>query len=420
MESKIKIGFVGMTHLGLVSAVCAANKNFDVICYDESVELIKELNDKNLPIDEPQLDALLRKNDKNLHFTSSLNDVNKSDIVYVAPDIPTNDNGSSDLSVIKSYLNELAKIDSQDRITVILSQVPPGFTRNYEKVFSNLYYQVETLVFGDAVERSSFPERFILGQKSGVKINKKLQIFLESYECPILPMKYESAELAKIAINMFLVSSVTTANTIAELCERIGADFHQIIPALRLDKRIGNYAYLMPGLGISGGNLERDLTTFINFSSINQTDSQAVKAWKKNSVYRKNWPYKIFIEKILPLLENPKVLILGLAYKENTHSIKNSPTVELINKLDKSKVFVYDPIIKKYNDDQINLLNSIEDKNLDYDVVLVMNQSKEFKELEHSRLQSVKFFIDPFNLLDKTKLPKNSTIFSLGKKEDVI
>jgi UDPglucose 6-dehydrogenase len=420
MGSNIKISFIGMTHLGLVSAVCAANKNFDVICYDESKELIKALNEKKLPIDEPQLDALLLKNEKNLHFTSSLNDINESDIVYVAPDIPTNDNGSSDLSVIKSYLNELAKIDSQDRITVILSQVPPGFTRNYEKVFSNLYYQVETLVFGNAVERSSFPERFILGQKSDEEINKNLKFFLDSYQCPILPMKYESAELAKIAINMFLVSSVTTANTIAELCERIGADFHQIIPALRLDKRIGNYSYLMPGLGISGGNLERDLTTFINFSNINKTDSQVVQAWKNNSAYRKNWPYQIFTEKIFPILKNPKVLILGLAYKENTHSVKNSPTLELINKIDKSKVFIYDPIINEYNDDHINLLNNINDKNLDYDVVLLMNQSNEFKEIEHSKLQNVKFFIDPFNLLDKAKLSKNSTIFSLGKKENVI
>src|SRR5207245_1505995 len=78
---------------------------------------------------------------------------------------------------------------------------------------------------------------------------------------PILPMRYESAELAKISINMFLVASISTTNTLAELCERIGADWSEIVPALKLDKRIGQHAYLAPGLGIAGGNLERDLTT---------------------------------------------------------------------------------------------------------------------------------------------------------------
>src|SRR6266542_5708454 len=107
--------------------------------------------------------------------------------------------------------------------------------------------------------------------------------------CPVLPMRYESAELAKIAINMCLVASIATANTLAELCERIGADWGEIAPALRLDRRIGPHAYLAPGLGIAGGNLERDLHTVCRLADAHGTDAGVVHACLGNSRHRGQW-----------------------------------------------------------------------------------------------------------------------------------
>src|SRR5439155_15766795 len=131
-----------------------------------------------------------------------------------------------------------------------------------------LHYQVETLIFGRAVERALFPERFMVGcADPGQPLPQGFDEPLAAFKCPILPMLYESAELAKIAINIFLVASVTATNTLAEVCERIGADWGEIAPALRLDKRIGSSAYLSPGLGLSGGNLERDLATVLGLAS---------------------------------------------------------------------------------------------------------------------------------------------------------
>ena len=123
---------------------------------------------------------------------------------------------------------------------VVLCQVPPGFTRRLPLPPERLFYQVETLVFGRAVERATRPERYMVGCADPAKpLPKPFATLLGAFGCPILPMRYESAELAKIAINCCLVASVTVANTLAGLSERIGADWSEIMPALKLDARIG-------------------------------------------------------------------------------------------------------------------------------------------------------------------------------------
>ena len=106
-------------------------------------------------------------------------------------------------------------------------------------------------------------------------------------------MAYESAELAKISINFCLVASIAVANTLAEVCERVGADWSDIAPALKLDKRIGQGAYLSPGLGIAGGNLERDLRTIVQIGEAKKTDVGVVKAWLANSAHRKDWTWQV-------------------------------------------------------------------------------------------------------------------------------
>ena len=162
-----------------------------------------------------------------------------------------------------------------DAVMVVLSQVPPGYTRALGVLPpQRLYYQVETLVFGQAVERATKPERTIVGcADPAAPLNPRFRAVLDAFGCPILPMRYESAELAKISINCCLVASVTVGNTLAELCEQIGADWSEIAPALKLDRRIGPYAYLTPGLGIAGGNLERDLATVQRLSDAHGTEA---------------------------------------------------------------------------------------------------------------------------------------------------
>lgn len=340
------VGFVGMTHLGLVSGVAAAAKGFDVVCFDPDAARVAPLLRGVLPVSEPQLDALVLEHKAHIKFTSDAQFLATCDLVYVAPDVATDDDGGSDLSQINALLEYVFLHARKDAVIVVLSQVPPGFTRSKQQEGRLLHYQVETLIFGRAVERALHPERYILGcVDPSHPLPQALAVFLAVDACPVLPMRYESAELAKISINMCLVASVSVANTLAELCEHIGAEWSEIVPALKLDRRIGPHAYLAPGLGIAGGNLERDLATFCSYADRYGTDAGVVRAWIANSHHRRDWALDVLSRELFPQQREPVVGVLGLAYKQDTHSIKNSPSIALLHQLVHLPVRVFDPVV---------------------------------------------------------------------------
>ena len=219
---------------------------------------------------------------------------------------------------------------------------------------------------------------------------------------------------------MCLVASVSTANTLAEICEHIGADWSEIVPALRLDKRIGQHAYLKPGLGIAGGNLERDLATVLSYAEKHQTDGGVVSAWVNNSKYRKNWPWEILNELVLTKIKQPKIAILGLTYKENTHSIKNSPSIALLNKIQGHSIAAFDPAAEIDAEGQdITRTEFAIDATEQADVLLVMTPWPEFHNLTTANLiksMSGRVVIDPYQVLDGIDLVKNGfTYASLGE-----
>ncbi len=408
------VAYVGLTHLGLISAAAALEKGFQVLCFDPNKKLIDNLKASHYPINEPDFAEALEKNRERIFFTSSLDDLNKADLVYISPDIPTNESGVSCLDGIKSLISLVSPALSKQACLIILSQVPPGFTRSMKDLLSSsqidlsrVYYQVETLVFGVAMQRALYPERFIVGVNDVKKpLDPHFEAFLRAFSCPLLVMNYESAEFCKICINAFLAATVSTANTLEEICQRIGAQWSDIIPALRLDKRIGEYAYLTPGLGLSGGNIERDLKTLTHLSENHGSHGQVVDSFIKNSHHRRNWPLQVFYRKILPYLSDKKITlsILGLSYKENTHSTKNSAALKLISQLKGFKIQVYDPLVKKlplessFVEFKSNALEAIKGS----DVLFLMTPWPEFKELKQEdvfSLMKTKFIVDPYKLL---------------------
>ncbi|MEM1200061.1 MAG: nucleotide sugar dehydrogenase [Pseudomonadota bacterium] len=341
-----KVAFVGMTHLGLVSATGIASAGFDVLCVDQDTALTRRLAAGDLPVLEPDLDRLLADNGQRQRFTASFSDLADRDVVYIAPDVPTDDQGASDLSGIVELIDQVTPHLNDTAILVILCQVPPGFTRQIAFDAARLFYQVETLIFGRAVERATQPERYIVGCfDPSEPLPPAFAAVLGAFDCPVLPMRYESAELAKISINMCLVSSVSVANTMAELCTEIGADWSEIVPALKLDKRIGAYAYLKPGLGIAGGNLERDLQTVLDTSATTGTHSDIVRAWLDNSAHNRNWAAGVLRDELLAGHTDPLIAVWGLAYKENTHSIKNSPSLATLAQFPNIRFHVHDPAV---------------------------------------------------------------------------
>jgi UDPglucose 6-dehydrogenase len=401
------IGFAGMTHLGLNSAVASAERGFDVICFDPDAGRIGPLNDGKLPVVEPDLPEMFARQRARLTVTSDASHLQKCDVIYVAPDVPTDDKGASDLGPIRGLIDVVDAAMAPSGILVILSQVPPGFTRSLRRPLQTRYYQVETLIFGRAVERAMYPERFIVGcADPAVPLPAALATYLAAFECPILPMRYESAELCKISINMVLVAQVSCANSIAELCEKIGADYGEIVPALRLDRRIGAYAYISPGMGISGGNLERDLATFNSFGDALGTDIGVVKAWQHNSGYRRNWALRTLHLVVLSRLADPVIAVLGLAYKENTDSVKNSPAVALVEALQPFSVQAFDPVVAPRAEWHPALTAAADPLAAcaGADVVLIMTPWPEFRAIDVDQLASAlrgKVVIDPYGMLDR-------------------
>lgn len=411
------VGFAGLTHLGLNSAVAGAAHGFNIIGYHNDLELINQLNRSIPHVLEPGLTELLTENQSKITFSADPNILNQCDIVYIAVDVPTDDHGASDLIPIHSMIDMATAIMRKEALLVILCQVPPGFSRQIKWPENQLFYQVETLIFGRAVERAMYPERYIIGcANPALPIDKRFLNYLQAFSCPILPMRYESAELAKISINMCLVASVTTANTLAEICENIGADWSEIVPALRLDKRIGQFSYLTPGLGISGGNLERDLETVLRYAEKHNTDGGVVQSWVKNSYHRKDWPWKTFQQLGLDKKKNIKIAVLGLTYKENTHSLKNSPSLEFLKHLSDFTVLAYDPAAPPEAAGQ-NIVRKISaiDAIKGADVLAILTPWPEFWSISTEIIEKTmtgKIIIDPYKMLDGVSLNAKGFIYA--------
>jgi UDPglucose 6-dehydrogenase len=402
------VGFAGMTHLGLISASGVAGGGFETVCFDSDKTLIRRLRAGDWPVIEPDLDELIRSNGARQSFTNDISALARCDVVYVAPDVPTDDAGVSDVSGLTALVKTVAGALNPTAVMVILSQVSPGYTRALRVLPpERLYYQVETLIFGRAVERATKPERYIIGQADPSQpLDPRFRAVLEAFDCPILPMRYESAELAKISINCCLVASIGVANTLAEICERIGADWSEIAPALKLDRRIGPYSYLAPGLGIAGGNLERDLATVRRFADAHGTDAGIVAAWQHNSRHRRAWPLRQLHERVLPRVAHPVIAILGVTYKENTHSIKNSPSVALIKDLRPYVLQVFDPAVRPSPEwhPGVKVADNALAACADADALVIMTPWPEFRSLDPTaiarRLRG-RVVIDPFAVFDR-------------------
>jgi len=345
------IGFIGLSHLGLNYSVATAAKGFEVVCLDPDASLIGRLRGGSFPIDEPGFLELYAANKDRIRYTSDVSDLKSCDLVFYALDVRTNDANESDLVPLTRLIETTAPALPAATTVVVMSQVKPGYMRvlisRTNGAPNSWYYQVETLIFGAAVRRALEPERFIVGAADpALPLPDPLRNWHAAFGCPVLPMRFESAELAKIAINCFLVSSVSTTNTLAELCEAIGADWSEIASALRLDRRIGPHAYLKPGLGIAGGNLERDLVTVKGLAAENGTDAGIVDAWQQNSAHAKFWAVRVLERELLHRNPTARIAVWGLAYKQDTHSTKNSASIELIRTLTGCEIHAYDPVAK--------------------------------------------------------------------------
>ena len=409
------IGFAGLSHLGINYSLATTAKGFEVVAFHPSTELVADLGIGKFPIEEPGLAELFAANRGRLRLTADPGDLSACELVFVALDVKTDDANRSDTGLLSELIRQIAPHLMPGSTLVLLSQVNPGLTRKLREdllrtsAVRQVIYQVETLIFGRAVERALHPERYIVGANDPAQpLPARLKQWHDSFGCPVLVMRYESAELAKIAINFFLVSSVSTTNTLAEVCENIGADWNEIAPALRLDTRIGPKAYLTPGLGIAGGNLERDLVTVKRLAAGSKADTGIVDAWQRNSAHRKDWTARTLREAAKRRgldLKNAVVAVWGLTYKENTHSTKNSPALHFVAGIPEVRKQAYDPAAKLFADafPQFQQFSSALDCCRGADALVIPTPWPEFRSADWKAIRVVMpghIILDPFGLLD--------------------
>ena len=413
--SRPVIGFAGMTHLGVNSAAAALQRGFRMVAFDADAAVIESLRQGKTPVSEPGLEEILREKKSLAMYTTVASDLGRCNLVYISTDVATDEQGRSDLSRVRRLIDGVRPSLGAEAVLVVLCQVPPGFTRSLGLPRERLFYQVETLVFGAAVERAVHPERFIVGCADPERaLPAAYGEYLRAFGCPILPMGYESAELAKIAINCCLVASVSVANTLAELCERLDADWSELVPALRLDRRIGPHAYLAPGLGIAGGNLERDLATVIRLAQEHGTDAGVVQAWLANSRHRRDWAARTIRALLLDANPQAVIAVWGLAYKENTSSVKNSPALATIAQLQGTTLRLHDPVVPTAT------AKAPLEAARGAAALMILTPWPEYREIEPAKIAAAmrgRIVLDPYRVLEeKAAAAAGLVLHSLGKK----
>jgi UDPglucose 6-dehydrogenase len=332
---------VGIWHLGAVNAAGFAEKGYRVVGLELDGKKARRLQQGVPPLFEPGLEELTRKHLKagRLRFTSEPRAIEEADYLVIAYDSPVNDRDEVDVSPVVEAARLAAPLLRPDTPVVVTSQVPLGSCEKIEADVrranptwrSGVVYTPENLRLGSALARFLEPDMLVLGASQPAAAEAALALY-RPFRTEKLPMDLRSAEMVKHALNAFLATSITFINEIANLADRLRADAVAVGRALKLDKRIGKSALMMPGLGFSGGTLARDVTQLRRFA-----DELGYRAKLLDAIVDVNEgtfdEIVVRLERKLGTLSGKKVGVLGLTYKAGTSTVRRSPALKIMDKL---------------------------------------------------------------------------------------
>lgn len=395
----MKIAVIGLWHLGNVIAACLADKNHDVLAFDSNREIIHLLQQGGSVIYEPGLNELQKQAAKNgkLHYTSDLNQLTESEIIWIAFDTPVDEHDVADVNFVSNEIKRVLLYTKQSALVIISSQVPVGTTRQLQQVCMEKWpkknitfaYIPENLRLGKAIDVFKNPDRIVVGLQIEADKNR-IQNLLKPFTQNIIWMSIESAEMTKHAINAFLATSIIFMNEISEICERVGANAREIEIGLKSESRIGPHAYIRPGAAIGGGTLQRDVNFLVQISKQKNLSTTFFSTLIHSNDFHKQWSFRR-ISDIMKNLANKKIAILGLTYKAGTNTLRRSTVIETCAQLNAqgAKITAYDPMISQLPDplaDFIELKSSIEQALQNADAVIVSTEWPEFMSLTVDQL----------------------------------
>jgi UDPglucose 6-dehydrogenase len=429
----MRLTIIGTGYVGLVTGACFAEVGHQVICVDNNKDKVKLLQSGGIPIYEPGLEELVKKNvsASRLRFTASTAEgVQESDVVFIAVPTPPQPDGSVDLSFIESVAREIAGAMTSYKIVVDKSTVPvktgdkvAETIKRYckAKVDFDVVSNPEFLREGFAVEDLMKPDRIVIGVRSPRPVAAMREIYAP-FNAPIIVTDINSAELIKHAANSFLALKISYINAMANICEASGANVQEVANGIGLDARIGR-RFLDAGLGFGGSCFPKDLSAFIKISEQLGYEFRLLKEVQRINAEQ----MERFLKKItdtLWVLKDKKIGVLGLAFKQNTDDVRLSPAIDLCQRLLKEGAVlrVHDPKAMDKAKDVLKNVTYVDDMNEvadGCDALVIATEWPVFKKLDLERARKLlthPILFDGRNLLDPKEMEALGFIYkSVGR-----
>lgn len=390
----------------MVSGACFAEFGVDVTCVDVDADKIEKLKNGVIPIYEPGLDQLVEKNVKagRLHFTTDLGTaVSGAEVVFLAVGTPPKEDGSPDMSYYQQAALDVAKAMNGYKVLVTKSTVPVGtgkWLRDF--VSANLGTATEFGVAsnpeflreGAAIEDFMRPDRVVIGsnEQRAIEVMKELYRPLYLIETPIVITSLEAAELIKYAANAFLATKITFINEIANLCDAIGCDVHDVARGMGMDNRIGR-KFLHPGPGYGGSCFPKDTRALTTVADQFGVETRIVDAViLANDLQRQAMIPKI--EKLVGDLNGKQIGVLGLSFKPETDDMRESPAIEIVHGMIErgARVRAFDPVAME---ESRHFISGVEyaadeyDAIKDADAMVIVTEWNQFRALDMDRVKSL-------------------------------
>jgi len=429
----MKLTLIGTGYVGLVTGACFAEVGHQVTCVDNDAAKIKVLREGGIPIYEPGLEELVKKNTAlgRLSFTTSTAEgVEKSDVVFIAVPTPPLPDGSVDMSFLEKVARDIAAAMTSYKIVVDKSTVPvqtgdkvAETIKRYCKgrVDFDVVSNPEFLREGFAVEDLMRPDRIVVGVRSQRPV-AALQEIYAPFNAPVIVTDINSAELIKHASNSFLALKISYINAISVLCEATGANVQEVANGMGMDERIGR-RFLQASLGFGGSCFPKDLSAFIKIAEQIGFDFRLLKEVQHiNAAQMDRFVKKI--QDTLWVLKDKTIGVLGLAFKQNTDDIRMSPALELCHRLQKegARLRVHDPKAMDKAKAVLKDATFVEDMNAvaeGCDALVIATEWEEFKKLDLLRarkLLSHPILFDGRNLFDPAEMERLGFIYkSIGR-----
>ena len=425
----MKIAMIGTGYVGLVTGTCFAESGNDVCCVDTNEKKINDLLEGNIPIYEPGLDVLVKRNFNNerLTFTTNIeNAVDKSLLLFIAVGTPPDEDGSADLSHVLAVAKSIGQCMKEYKIIVDKSTVPVGTAQLVKKTIQeeldkrgvkiefDVVSNPEFLKEGNAIDDFMKPDRVVVGcdnVRTGEIMKELYSPFVRTGK-PILVMDVASAEMTKYAANAMLATKISFMNDIANLCERLGVDVAQVRQGIGSDSRIG-YSFIFPGPGYGGSCFPKDVQAIVKTGEKLGYKLEILSAVESVNNRQKKVLFDKLKRRFGDELKNKTVAVWGLAFKPNTDDMREAPSIVLIKNLlaEGCKVKAYDP--EAFKEAYKIFGDKIEYSKKQYaalegsDALVIVTEWNEFRRPDFDKIKALlkqPIIMDGRNLFDPRKM----------------